>query len=84
MTRAGDLWLLGSHRLICGDATSADDVARLLGERKPLAGGLVGGVRSRAESAILFSAQSQQVQVAVSIIVLCGALYSRFTAGMQG
>src|SRR5208283_2267556 len=34
-SRLGDLWLLGSHRLLCGDATSADDVARLLGNRKP-------------------------------------------------
>jgi DNA modification methylase len=35
-TRPGDLWLLGNHRLLCGDATSALDVARLLGDRKPL------------------------------------------------
>ncbi|MDP2737438.1 MAG: site-specific DNA-methyltransferase [Pseudorhodobacter sp.] len=33
---AGDLWLLGSHRLICGDSTSADVVGRLLGDVKPL------------------------------------------------
>ena len=32
----GDLWQLGSHRLICGDSTSADVVGRLLGEVKPL------------------------------------------------
>ena len=30
VTRAGDLWQLGPHRLLCGDATSAVDVARLL------------------------------------------------------
>ena len=29
-TRPGDLWLLGQHRLLCGDATSADDVGRAL------------------------------------------------------
>jgi DNA modification methylase len=29
----GDLWALGEHRLLCGDATSAADVARVLGER---------------------------------------------------
>ncbi|WP_027285541.1 site-specific DNA-methyltransferase [Rubritepida flocculans] len=30
VTRPGDLWLMGPHRLLCGDATSAVDVARLL------------------------------------------------------
>jgi DNA modification methylase len=35
-TRPGDLWLLGDHRLLCGDATSPEAVARLLGDRKPL------------------------------------------------
>jgi hypothetical protein len=29
--KAGDLWVLGGHRLLCGDATNPDDVARLLG-----------------------------------------------------
>lgn len=26
ITRHGDVWLLGKHRLVCGDSTSADDV----------------------------------------------------------
>lgn len=30
VSRPGDLWHLGRHRLLCGDATSAADVARLL------------------------------------------------------
>jgi len=34
-SRAGDLWICGKHRILCGDATSPDAVARLLGERKP-------------------------------------------------
>jgi DNA modification methylase len=35
-TRPGDMWLLGNHRVLCGDATSPEIVARLLGNRKPL------------------------------------------------
>jgi DNA modification methylase len=32
----GDLFVLGQHRLLCGDATSAGDVARLLGGATPV------------------------------------------------
>ncbi len=35
VTRPGDLWQLGPHRLLCGDATSAADVARLLNGAAP-------------------------------------------------
>ena len=36
-SRTGDLWILGDHRLLCGDATSHDDVRRLMnGERAVL------------------------------------------------
>lgn len=31
-TRYGDLWHLGRHRLLCGSATSGDDIARLMGD----------------------------------------------------
>jgi len=34
VAKRGDLWRLGDHRLLCGDATDAGDVSRLLGERK--------------------------------------------------
>lgn len=35
VSRPGDLWLLGDHRLLSGDATNANDVARLLEGARP-------------------------------------------------
>lgn len=35
VTRPGDLWILGPHRLLCGDATVAGDVGRLLAGTRP-------------------------------------------------
>ena len=31
VSRPGDLWILGSHRLLCGDSTVLSDVERLMG-----------------------------------------------------
>ena len=36
VSRAGDLWLLGPHRLLCGDSTVATDVERVLGSVTPM------------------------------------------------
>jgi hypothetical protein len=35
VTRSGDIWVLGTHRLICGDSTSQEDAGRLLAGVKP-------------------------------------------------
>lgn len=31
VSRVGDLWLLGKHRLLCGDSTKGEDVTRVMG-----------------------------------------------------
>lgn len=31
----GDVWILGDHRIMCGDSTVATDVSKLLGDVKP-------------------------------------------------
>lgn len=35
VTQPGDVWLLGNHRLVCGDSTNADDVAKCLAGAEP-------------------------------------------------
>ena len=35
VSKPGDLWLCGKHRILCGDATSPDSVARLCGKSAP-------------------------------------------------
>lgn len=35
VSKTGDLWLLGDHRVLCGDSTSAEDVGRVLAGNAP-------------------------------------------------
>ena len=34
VTKSGDIWLLGEHRVLCGDATKKEDVERLMDGQK--------------------------------------------------
>ena len=34
ITKAGDVWTLGRHRLVCGDSTKSETFALLMGDRK--------------------------------------------------
>jgi DNA modification methylase len=34
VTRPGDLWILGTHHLLCGDSTKPEDIQRVLGGEK--------------------------------------------------
>lgn len=35
VSRRGDLWLIGAHRVLCGDATRREDAKRAIGALKP-------------------------------------------------
>ena len=34
VTKEGDLWVLGNHKILCGNSTSVDDVEKLLNKQK--------------------------------------------------
>ena len=36
VSQSGDLWILGDHRLLCGDSTKGEDVSRLMDGKKAI------------------------------------------------
>lgn len=34
ITKSGDIWILGNHRLMCGDSTKQEDVEKLMNKKK--------------------------------------------------
>jgi len=36
VTKPGEIWMLGKHRIMCGDSTKAEDVDKLLGGAAPM------------------------------------------------
>lgn len=36
--KRGEIWILGEHRLMCGDSTKPEDMRKLLGGGRPICG----------------------------------------------
>lgn len=93
VTRPGDLWLLGPHRLLCGDARSRDDVARLCaGEpaammftdppyNVPVDGHVSGLGRVKHREFALASGEMDQVSFIAFLTETLGAAASQLTDG---
>ncbi|MBL3582607.1 DNA modification methylase [Oleidesulfovibrio alaskensis] len=87
VSSAGDLWLLGGHRLLCGDSTSNEDLKRLMaGERADMLWtdppynvdytGKAGKIRNDKMSAAAFDSFLQKLfTAACGVLVDGGAAY---------
>jgi len=93
-TRLGDLWELGEHRIVCGDATSAMDLARLMNGEKarllwtdpPYGVGYVGKTRAALrirndEEAGLAELLSKAFAAAAAVLAPGAAIYIAHPAG---
>ena len=58
-TKPGDLWILGDHRLLCGDSTKAEDVERLMNGEKANVG-FTSPPYALGKSAVLSGNKSKQ------------------------
>lgn len=89
ITQAGDLWILGQHRLLCGDATKKEDVDLLMNGKKadmvftdPPYGikhsgkGIKGDTKANDFGQII---SDNDITVAVSVLNMCLKNYSDST-----
>jgi DNA modification methylase len=92
VSRPGDLWLLGPHRLLCGDARSAADIARLMAHcRADVAfldppynvriGGVVGRGRTKHSE---FAMASGEMSPADFVRFLCMTLNAAASVSREG
>ena len=92
VSKPGDLWLLGAHKLLCGDARSAADIARLMAHgRADVAfldppynlriGGVVGRGRTKHAE---FAMASGEMSAAAYVRFLGAALNAAASVSREG
>ena len=88
VTVPGDLWILGKHRLLCGDSTSVDAVGLLMGSDRadmvftdPPYGMNYGGGRGKAKFGVI--ANDAESGAALSVLI-SGALATALIAKKEG
>jgi DNA modification methylase len=92
ISKPGDLWVFGNHKLLCGDARSADDVARLMENRRSDAafldppynvriGSVVGRGRTKHSE---FAHASGELSSAEYVGFLRGSLHAAVSVSREG
>ena len=69
--KPGDLWQIGEHRLLCGDSTKAEDVARVMGGEKAQASICDPPFNVREEAWDKFKGDAAFVQFTTKWLSLC-------------
>jgi DNA modification methylase len=93
ISRPGDLWILGKHRVLCGDATSATSLQHLLDGKKaqavvtdppynvPIDGNVCGSGSIRHREFIMASGQMTDAQFVAFLNTVCRNLVDFSTDG---